>query len=139
MSEIIATHDDPMVISTIMVNAEVKRVFIDRGSLVDIIFQEAFDKLDLHNADLQSYPEELKGFSREKVHPDRFVTPHLTVGAKPLARTIKVDFLVVDYPSAYNFILDCSTLNKIEVVISTSLLTMKFVIDNRKVRTIKAN
>ena len=62
-------HDDPMVISAAMVNAEVKRVFVDQGSSADILFRDAFDKLRLNNADLQMHKEELIGFSGEKVHP----------------------------------------------------------------------
>ena len=34
----ILRYDDPMIISAVMVNAEVKRVFIDQGSSIDIIF-----------------------------------------------------------------------------------------------------
>ena len=30
-------HDDPMIISTMMVNTEVKKVFISQESLIDII------------------------------------------------------------------------------------------------------
>ena len=73
---VVLGHDDPMIISAKMVNAEVKRVFIDQGSLVDIIFRDAFDKLRLKNVDLQSYTEELVGFSGEKVYPDGFITLH---------------------------------------------------------------
>ena len=73
-------HDDPMVISAIMVNAEVKRVFVDQGSSANIIFQDAFDRLGLKNTDLQMHKEELASFSREKVHPEGFVTFHLTLG-----------------------------------------------------------
>ena len=39
MSEAIAIHDDPIVISIVMVNAEVKMVFVDQGSSADIIFK----------------------------------------------------------------------------------------------------
>ena len=66
-----------------MVNAEVKRIFIDQGSSANIIFWDIFDKLGLKNYDLQSYKEELISFSREKVHPDEFITLHLTLGTQP--------------------------------------------------------
>ena len=74
MSKIVVKHDNLMVISAVMMNIEVKRVFINQGSSADIIFKEAFEKLDLRNSDLQSYPKELIDFSREKVHPNGFVT-----------------------------------------------------------------
>ena len=35
---VIPRHDDPMIISMVMVNTEVNRVFVDQGSLADIIF-----------------------------------------------------------------------------------------------------
>ena len=94
-------------------------------------------KIGLKIFDLQSYLEELIGFLGEKVYPDGFVTLYLTLGTKLLTRTIKVDFLVVNYPSAYNVLLGHSTLNKIGIVISTTLLTMKFIMDDGKVGTIK--
>ena len=69
---IILGHD-PMVISAIMVNVEVKKVFIDQGNSVDIIFRDAFNKRGLKNS--------LIGFSGEKIHPEGFITLHLTLGS----------------------------------------------------------
>ena len=75
-----------MVISAAMVNAKVKRVFVDQENSADILFRDAFDKLGLNNANLQMHKEELIGFSREKVHPQGFVTLHLTLGSRPKPR-----------------------------------------------------
>lgn len=94
--------------------------------------------MGIRNIDLQTYSE-LIGFSGEKVHLDGFITLYLALRSKPLSRTVKVDFLVVDYPSAYNIILGLPTLNKISAVMSTLLLTIKFVINDGKVGTVKAN
>ena len=44
-----------MIISTMMVITKVKRVFMEQGSSANIIFQYAFDKVELKNSDLQSY------------------------------------------------------------------------------------
>ena len=139
LSKIVAKHDDLMVILAVMMNAEVKIVFIDQGSSADIIFKVAFNKLGLKNFELQSYPEELIGFLGEKVHPDGFITLHLMLSTKTLTRTIKVDFLVVDYPLAYNVIIGRPTWNKVDVVISTSLLMMKFITDEGRVGMVKAD
>ena len=110
---VILGHDDPMIISAVMVNTEVKKAFVNQGSSADIIFRDTFDKFGLNNSDLQAYKEELIGFFKEKVHPDEFVTLHLTLGSQPHTRTIKINFLVVDCPSANNVILGRLTLNKI--------------------------
>lgn len=120
-------------------NAKVKRIFINHDNSADIIFQDAFDKLGLWNFDLQSYPKELIGFSRGKVRSDGFITLYLTLGTKPLTRTIEIDFLLGNYFSAYYIILGHLTLNKIRAVISTALLTMKFITNDGKVGTIKAD
>ena len=66
---VIPRHDVPMVISAVMVNAKVKRVFVNQWSSVDILFRDAFDKLGPKNADLQTHKEKLISFSGEKVHP----------------------------------------------------------------------
>ena len=72
-----------MVIFAIMVNTEVKRVFVDQGSSANIIFWDVFDKLRLKNTDLQTHKEELFGFLGEKVHLEGFITLHLTLGTRP--------------------------------------------------------
>ena len=78
---VIPGHDDPMVISAVMVNAKIKKVFVDQRSSTDILFRDAFDKFGLNNADLQMHKEEVIGFSGEKVHPQGFVALHLTMGS----------------------------------------------------------
>ena len=49
---VVPGHDNPTVISAVMVNAEVKRVFIDEASSADIIFRDTFNKLGLKKFDL---------------------------------------------------------------------------------------
>ena len=93
----------------------------------------------MKNADLQSYKEELVEFSREKVYPDGFITLHVILGNRPKTRTIKVDFLVVNCPLAYNVILGRSTLNKIRAIVSTAYLTIKFFADDGEIATVKAD
>ena len=118
---VVPGHDDPMIILAVMVNGEVKRIFVDQGSSADIIFQEVTE------------------FSGEKVHPNEFVTLHLTLGTQPRTRTIKVDFLVVNRHLAYNVILGRPTLNKIRAIISIACLTMKFFIDNGEIAIVRVD
>ena len=74
LERVIPGHDNSIIISVVMVNAKVKKVFMDQGSVADIIFRDAFNKLGLKNSDLQSYKEELISFSRENVNLDGFIT-----------------------------------------------------------------
>ena len=114
-------------------------MLVDQGSSADIIFSDAFDKFRLKNTDLKMHKEELIGFWGEKVHPGGFVTLHLILGTQLKTRTIKVDFLVVDCPSAYNVIFGRPTLNKIGAVISTASLTMKFFTNSGEVAIVKVD
>ena len=93
----------------------------------------------MKNADLQSYKEELVGFSGQKVYSGGFITLHVTLGSRPKTWTIKVDFLVVNCPSAYNAILSRPTLNKIGAIVSTACLTMKFFTDDGDIATVRAD
>ena len=136
---VISGHDDPMVILAVMVNAEVKLVFIDQGSFADIIFLDAFDKLKLKNFDLHTYKEELISFSKEKVYLERYITLQLNLGTRLKTRPIKIEFLVVDCPSTYNVILRRSTLNKIGAIISTTCLMMKFFTNKGEIAMIRAD
>lgn len=43
----IIPHNDALVIQTKVANYDVRRVFVDSGSSMKIIFQEAFDQMDL--------------------------------------------------------------------------------------------
>ena len=45
-------HDDSLVIRAVVANKIVHRVLIDNGSLVDIIFTSAFDKIGIGRAKL---------------------------------------------------------------------------------------
>ena len=40
-------HDDPLVVRAVMANKTVHRVLVDNGSLADIIFASAFDKMSI--------------------------------------------------------------------------------------------
>ena len=40
-------HDDPLVVRTVVANKTVHRVLVDNGSLADIIFASAFDKMGI--------------------------------------------------------------------------------------------
>ncbi|XP_052114335.1 uncharacterized protein LOC127745561 [Arachis duranensis] len=66
-------HDDPVVITMILANANLHRTLVDQGSSADILFKPAFDKLGLDERELKAYPdtlyswgEELKRFKSEK-------------------------------------------------------------------------
>ncbi|KAL0438614.1 UNVERIFIED_CONTAM: hypothetical protein Slati_2344400 [Sesamum latifolium] len=119
-------HNDALVITTILANYEVGRIFIDSGSSADILFGEAYDQMQLGDVSLEKVNTSLYGFAGEVVHPRGLVSLPLTMGRGTACKTCLLKFLVVDVPSAYNVILGRTTLNTFQAVISTYHMKIKF-------------
>ncbi|XP_030964682.1 uncharacterized protein LOC115985938 [Quercus lobata] len=105
-------HNDPLVIMLNIEGFNTKRILVDNGSSVDIIYLPAFH------------------FSGDRVYPRGIVTLTVTAGTYPVQLTRQVDFLVVDCPSSYNVIVGRPTLNKWKAATSTYCLKVKFPTDN---------
>ncbi|XP_031252250.1 uncharacterized protein LOC116110162 [Pistacia vera] len=60
-----APHHDALVISLQVANILVKRVFVDGGSLANILFLEAVKAMGLEKANINRWPTLLVGFSSE--------------------------------------------------------------------------
>ncbi|KAL0303107.1 UNVERIFIED_CONTAM: hypothetical protein Sradi_6178800 [Sesamum radiatum] len=120
------SHNDALVITALLANYEVGRIFIDSGSSADILFGEAYDQMQLGDISLGKVNTSLYGFAGEVVHPRGVVSLALTMGAGITRKTYMLKFLVVDVPSAYNVILGRPTLNAFQAVISTYQMKIKF-------------
>ncbi|KAL0296167.1 UNVERIFIED_CONTAM: hypothetical protein Sradi_6668800 [Sesamum radiatum] len=75
--------NDALVITTLLANYQIERVFIDSGSLTDILFGEAYDQMPLGGAPLEEVDTSLYGFAGEVVHPRRMVSLPLSLGTTP--------------------------------------------------------
>ncbi|RWW63579.1 hypothetical protein BHE74_00029226, partial [Ensete ventricosum] len=120
------SHDDALVISIRMANTYVKRVMIDTGSLADILYFDAFQRLGLTDRDLASLTSTLTGFTRDFVSPLGVTMILVTFGGEPKSKTLMVSFMVVKLLSAYNTIIGRPTLNQLRAVISTYHRILKF-------------
>ena len=56
-------QDDPMVVTVEVENFAVKKVLVDQGSSVDILYWGTYQKLQLSEEDLRPYDEPIYGFS----------------------------------------------------------------------------
>ena len=119
-------HDDPLVIRVVVANKTIHQVLVDNGSLADIIFASAFDKMGIGKEKLEPVSTHLRGFSGEKVLPLGSIQLVLTLGDPPCQVTTAVNFLVVDAPSAYNILLGRPSLNAIKVIPSAYHMMIKF-------------
>ncbi|XP_040994331.1 uncharacterized protein LOC121240872 [Juglans microcarpa x Juglans regia] len=123
---ILYPHDDALIVTLLIANYTTRRILIDNGSSANILFCDAFAKIDISPVRLCPSPTPLKGFSGEVVQPMAAITLPVTVDQDSHMETIMTDFLVFIASSSYNAILGCPTLNNQKVVTSTYHLKMKF-------------
>ncbi|KAK3010861.1 hypothetical protein RJ639_012967 [Escallonia herrerae] len=119
-------HDDPLVITIKAGNFDVKRVLIDNGSSADILFHDAFKKMNIPTDRLRKMDTPLYGFFNHPVTAEGIIALPFAIGTPPAQANFMLDFVVVKVPSAYNAILGRPALNQLQAVVSTYHLKMKF-------------
>ncbi|KAG6702728.1 hypothetical protein I3842_07G050400 [Carya illinoinensis] len=76
-------------------NFTTKRILIDNGSSMDILFWDAFTFMEIDTTRLLPTQLLLKGFLGETVHPTGTIALLVLVGDPPCVASVMVDFLVV--------------------------------------------
>ncbi|KAK3006246.1 hypothetical protein RJ639_016473 [Escallonia herrerae] len=107
-------------------NFDVKCVLIDNESSTEILFYDAFKKMNISTDRLQKMDALLYGFSNHPVTTEGIIALPVAIGTPPAQANFMLDFVVVKVPSAYNAILGQPALNQLQVVVSTYHLKMKF-------------
>ncbi|KAK3029965.1 hypothetical protein RJ639_038770 [Escallonia herrerae] len=107
-------------------NFDVKRVLIDNGSSAEILFYDAFKKINIPTDRLQKMDTPLYGFANHPVAAEGIIALPVAIGTPPTQANFMLDFVVVKVPSAYNAILGRPALNQLQAVVSTYHLKMKF-------------
>jgi len=115
-----------MVIIVEIENYVVKKVLVDQGSSVDILYWATYQKLQLLNTAMVPYDEPIYGFSGEKVSIRDYIDLHTVFRDVAQTKTIPIRFVIVDAPTSYNVLLGRPSLNTLSAVVSTPHLAMKF-------------
>ncbi|KAM2077654.1 hypothetical protein COP1_023960 [Malus domestica] len=123
---IIYPHNDPLIVEAHIANFDVKRILIDTGASVNIMFAEAFKALNVAEHLLDRSISPLISFSGDIVQPLGSIHLPLTIGTGPYIATITTNFLVVNCSTAYNVIFGRTGINDLKAMISTHMLLMKF-------------
>ncbi|KAL0367666.1 UNVERIFIED_CONTAM: hypothetical protein Sradi_3656700 [Sesamum radiatum] len=76
--------NEALVITALLANYEVGRIFIDSGSSADILFGEAYDQMQLGDVTVETVDTSLYEFAGKVVHPRGMISLPLTLGTKPL-------------------------------------------------------
>ncbi|XP_022874223.1 uncharacterized protein LOC111393053 [Olea europaea var. sylvestris] len=118
-------HCDALVIRVVMARNGLKRMLIDNYSSMNILFGSTFDKIQIEHG-LTTMTGPLFGFISNSIIPRGRITLPVEMGsASPITHHF-VEFLVVDYRSAYHEVLGRLALKDLWVVISIHYLCMKF-------------
>ena len=64
-----------------MANNNVYKILVDNGSLVNILYYQAFQKMGFKNSDLRPYPNPIYSFTGDSVTPMGVITLPMTVGS----------------------------------------------------------
>jgi len=119
-------QDDPMVITVEIENYAVKKVLVDQGRSVDILYWATYQKLQLPDTAMIPYDEPIYGFSGEQISTRGYIDLHTVFRDGTQTKTIPIRFLIVDAPTFYNILLGRPSLNTLGAVVSTPHLAMKF-------------
>ena len=118
----IQPHDDALVVTLRIGGYNVKRVMVDQGSAVEIMYPDLYKGLGLKPEDLTTYSSPLVSFEGKMVVPERQI--RLSVQAD--IDVFEVDFIVVDAFSPYTTIMGRLWLHSLGAVSSTLHQKVKY-------------
>ena len=111
----IQPHDDALVITLRIGGYNVKRVMMDQGSAVEIMYPDLYKGLNLKVEDLMPYSSPLTSFEGKIIIPKGQVKLPVQTGLK----VVEVDFIVVNAYSPYTTIIARPWLHTLGAVSST--------------------
>ena len=120
-------HDDALVVTIRIRRYDVRKVLVDEGSEVQIMYLDLYKGLNLRPEDLVKYDSPLVGFDGRLVIPCGMIRLTVQVGDEE----VQVDFIVVEAYSPYITILASPWLHAVRVVSSTLHLKVKYPIHGR--------
>ncbi|KAL0461428.1 UNVERIFIED_CONTAM: hypothetical protein Slati_0030400 [Sesamum latifolium] len=83
-------HNNALVITALLANYEVGRIFTNSGSSADILFEEAYDQMQLGDIPLEKVNTSLYGFAGEVVPRHDFASSD--IGSRDRSNDLHVEF-----------------------------------------------
>ncbi|CAJ2652721.1 unnamed protein product [Trifolium pratense] len=130
----------PLLVRARMANFDVHRILVDQGSSCDVMYSGLFKTLQLSEKNLVPYVgPDLQGFNGSTTKPWGYVDLIVTFGEEKAMKSVRTQFMVVDYPSLYNCIIGRTTLAELFAVSSTVHLKLKYYTPDGQVTTINGD
>ena len=118
----IQPYDDALVVTLRIGGYDVKRVSVDQGSAVEIMYPNLYKGLNLKPEDLTVYDSPLVSFEGKTITPRGQIRLLIQIGLD----VVEVDFIVVDAYSLYTAIVARPWLHALEAVSSTLHQKVKY-------------
>ncbi|GFZ00954.1 hypothetical protein Acr_14g0005890 [Actinidia rufa] len=115
-------HSDQLVVQLRIGGYDVKRILVDTGSSVEVMYYDLFKQLKIPQEQLKPARAPLVGFNAQAHWPLGTVSLKTRAGSQELM----TEFVVVDIPSPYNAIVGRDWLHKIKGMASTLHQAIKF-------------
>ncbi|XP_074371549.1 uncharacterized protein LOC141712475 [Apium graveolens] len=123
-------RNGPLIITLDMANQDIKKVLIDNGSSVDIIFKHALRRMILNTPLEDMKLKEIQGsvydFGNHVVPVQGAIDIPTTFGTSSQEVTTMVKYYVIDMTSPYNAIFEKPTLFFLGAIISSPHMKVKF-------------
>ena len=123
----IQLHNDALVVTLRIGGYDVKRVMVNQGSGVEIMYPNLYRGLNLKPEDLTAYDSPLVSFDEKVVILRGQIRLPVQVGSK----VVEVDFIVVNTYSPYMAIMARPWLHALGVISSTLHLKVKYPLGDR--------
>ncbi|GJW85697.1 reverse transcriptase domain-containing protein [Tanacetum coccineum] len=119
--------DEPLIIEAEVEGYLVRRVYVDEGSSVEVMFEHCFENLsEKVKARLRETRTDLVGFAGEVAKPLGKIDLEVCFGNEGLSRRTSMKFIVIRAPSPYNVILGRPGLKILHAIPSTIHSMIKF-------------
>ncbi|XP_030930550.1 uncharacterized protein LOC115956260 [Quercus lobata] len=123
----IQPHDDALVVTLRIGRFDVKRVLVDQGSAVEVMYPNLYKELNLKPEDLTTYDSPLVSFKGKTVTPRGQIRLPIQTGSD----VVEVDFIVVDAYSPYTVIVARPWLHALGAISSTLHQKIKYPSEGR--------
>ena len=121
----IQPHDDTLVVTLRIRGYDVRRVLVDQGNAVEIMYLDLYKGLNLKPEDLMAYESPLVSFEGKTVIPKGQIRLPIQTNSK----VVEVNFIVVDSYSSYTAIVARPWLHALGVVSSTLHQKVKYLLE----------
>ncbi|XP_050281281.1 uncharacterized protein LOC126722175 [Quercus robur] len=120
-------HDDALVVTLRIGGYDVKRVLVDQGNAVEVMYPDLYKGLKLKPEDLTIYDSPLVSFEGKTITPKSMIRLPIQTDSD----VVQVDFIVVDAYSPYTAIVARLWLHALGAVSSTLHQKVKYLSEGR--------